>query len=77
MATKSQNTKRRTKVAEIRTGAKSLNKGDQKKVKGGFRGGVNVGSGVFVAAGDVTGDNVSKPTSIQDGTSNTILRKEP
>jgi len=70
MATKSQNTKRRTKVAEIKPAAKALNKGDQKKVKGGFRGGVSVANGVFVAAADVNGDNLHKPTSIQDGTSN-------
>lgn len=69
MPTKSKSTKRRTKVAEIQQQAKALSKGEQKKVKGGFTG------GVFVAAGDVNNDGLRKPTNIQDGTSNT--RKAP
>jgi len=50
MPTKSKSTKRRTKVRDIPQSAKALSKGQQKKVKGGFTG------GVFVAAGDVNGD---------------------
>lgn len=51
MPTKSKSTKRRTKVRDIPQSAKALSKGQQKKVKGGFTG------GVFVAAGDVNGDS--------------------
>lgn len=58
MPTKSKTTKRRTTVKDIPQAAKALSKGQQKKVKGGFTGGVFVAAGDVnrVATGDVTGD---------------------
>jgi hypothetical protein len=52
MPTKSKNTKRRTGIRDLPKKEKALSKGAQKKVRGGFTG------GVFVAAGDINGDNI-------------------
>ena len=52
MAAKSKSTKRRTKAKDLPKKSKGLSKGAQKKVRGGFTG------GVFVAAGDINNDNI-------------------
>ena len=61
MPTKSKNTQRRTSAKDLPAKQKALSKGAQKNVKGGFAG------GVYVAAGDVTGDNVANNPAASGG----------